>query len=386
MEKTIYLDHCGTTPLSSKVKDILASEDLLSTYGNPSATHHDAGAAAAKVIEKARETIGKNFGVDPQKVIFTSGASEANNIILLGFWLRFRDRGCRIIYSAIEHKSVLEPAKQVGDLGKADSLELPVNASGLVDLEKLKGLLSDNPRGVPTLVCVMHTNNEIPVRQPIEEVARLCEEHRAYFHCDAVQGFVREKIRFQDMSYGSVVISAHKVYGPKGVGVLLLGNTRTTPLFLPPYLGGEQEFGLRPGSHNTLAIRAAEIAISLHEDQREALLIHLKQCDRIFTETMSEQVPGFHLTVEETTSVPGIVNFYIDQVDAPSLLLKVPSVCLNRGASCMGAGGEKYSHVPKALGLPVEIQANVLRASFGFGCTIPEIKEAVLRLAQATRR
>ena len=387
-EPIYYFDHCGTTRPSEPVKQSMIDSVHKEHFGNPSAVHHAAGFQASEDVERARLSIAealRSHSPGPQHIIFTSGASEANNLVILGFWMRFRDRGARILYGATEHKSVLEPAKQVGDLPNGLATELPVDKMGTVDLRVLESLLKDNPGKTPTLVALMHTNNEIPTRHPVEAIAALCKTYKAYFHCDTVQGFVRETIDLASGNYGSVVLSPHKIYGPKGVGILAFSASPLRPPIMPPYVGGDQEFGVRPGTLNPYSIVPAALAVAEHEKNRAALLQHLRACDELFAREMTARCKGFRLTVPVNPSVPGIVNFYIDQQDAPSLLQKMQRVCINRGASCTGAGGEKYSHVPKALGLPIEIQANVLRASFGWNATLEDIKKGVEEIALAVK-
>ena len=372
MSEIFYLDHCGSTPLDPSVAKILVEGIQKNHFGNPTASHHAAGLLASQEVEISRLAIANELHCAPHQIIFTAGASEANNLVILGFWLRFRVRGCRILYGATEHKSVLEPAKQLADLPNGSGVELPVDSSGVIDLAVLEKYLADNSKKVPTLVALMQSNNEIPARHPVEKIAALCKVHKAYFHCDAVQSFVRESLDLSSGNYGSVVISPHKIYGPKGIGILAFADSNLKSPIIPPYTGGEQEFSMRPGTSNTLAIRAAAVAIEVHSANRERLLTHMRACDEAFCETMKKNAKGFHLTVPRNTTVPGIINFYIEGHDAPSLLLKLQKTCINRGASCTGAGGEKFSHVPRALGLPIEVEANVLRASFGFGCTVEE--------------
>lgn len=373
MSEIFYLDHCGSTPLDPAVAKVLIEGVQKNHFGNPTASHHKAGLLASQEVEASRLAIATELHCAPHQIIFTGGASEANNLVILGFWLRFRDRGCRILYGATEHKSVLEPSKQVADLPNGSGVELPVDSFGVIDLAVLEKLLADNPKKVPTLVALMQTNNEIPARHPVEKIAALCKTYKSYFHCDAVQAFVREPLDLSSGCYGSVVISPHKIYGPKGIGILALADSILKPPVIPPYTGGEQEFSMRPGTSNTLAIGAAAAAIKIHSANREKLLAHMRVCDEAFCETMQKNADGFHLTVPMNTTVPGIINFYLEGHDAPSLLLRLQKTCINRGASCTGSGGEKFSHVPRALGLPIEVEANVLRASFGFGCTVEEV-------------
>jgi cysteine desulfurase len=369
-----YLDHCGSTPLAPEV--LTTSQSFLDAgiYGNPAAAHHEAGQKAGQLVVSSRKTIADALGASVDEIILTSGATEANNLLLWGFALRYRARGCHIIFGATEHKSVYDTCLSLAELPGVTAQEAPVDRAGLTDLTALKGLL-DQSRGRPTLVAIMHTNNEIPARQPIEDISKLCLNSGAFFHCDGVQGYVREKINFGARIFGSYVISAHKIYGPKGLGILVLGDNPLSPRLTPAYRGGNHERGIRPGTLNTLAIAAGAKAISVHESKRRDRVTHMSECARVFVDTIRD-LQGFRLTVPVNDQAAGIVNFYVEGLDAQTLLANTPEVCINRGASCTGSGGETFSHVPKALGLPVEIGANVLRASFGDGASVDQCRDA----------
>lgn len=371
--------------MSARVKQFLKEtidEDL---FGNSMASHHVAGRLAFMKIEQARAKAAELLGLkDSKSVIFTGSATEANNLVINGFWLRFRDRGCRVLYSAIEHKSALESCQRIATFAGCQAHEIPIDSNGNVDLDVLKTHLKDNPKRLPTLVVMMHTNNEIPVRFPVESISELCQEHRAYFHCDAVQGIVRERIQVDKQSYGSLVISPHKFYGPKGVGILCLSDQSTCTPLAPFIIGGDQEFGMRPGTLNTHGILASIDALKELDETRANLVKHMTSCQNAFISTLQAS-PKFHRTIPTSHHAPGIVNFYLENWDALTLLSKLSKTCINRGASCTGAGGEKFSHVPRALGLPLEIQANVLRASFGWGCSVENAVEAAREILDICR-
>jgi cysteine desulfurase len=269
---------------------------------------------------------------------------------------------------------------------------IPVKRSdGCVDLNALSASLDkDSSASIPTLIALMWCNNEIPARNPIEEIATLCAKHKAFFHCDAVQGIVRENINTGQLSalgLSSMVFAPHKIYGPKGIGVLVIPERSPMLRLDAPLQGGEQEKGLRPGTLNTLAIIGAGVAVSVHENRRPELLTHLQSCDDTFIDAMTANTPGFSLTIPRAKSCPGIVNFHVDRVDAQSLIHEISEVvCANRGASCSGAGGEKIRHVPTALGLPVEIAANVIRVSFGFGNSLEDARRAADFFIQAIKK
>jgi cysteine desulfurase len=313
--------------------------------------------------------------------MFTSGAAEANHLILWGFALRYHTQGCRVLFGTTEHKSIIETAQALTEVNGVSVAEVPVGSDGTVDLEDLKRQLSSAPH-TPTLVCLMHINNEVPARHPIEAISTLCKRHNAFFHCDGVQGFVRESIDFAQQTFGSYVISSHKIYGPKGCGVLVIGDNPLATRLAPAYRGGSQERGLRPGTVNTLAIVGAAKAIEEHSMQRIVRVQHMTRCANIFVEEMTQRSKDFRLTTPLVKNAPGIVSFYIDGIDAPTILAATPDLCINRGSSCIGAGGERFSHVPKALGLPIEVQANVLRASFGEIISQEDSRQAAVILAQ----
>jgi cysteine desulfurase len=384
-DRLFYLDHCGSTPLAPLVRDEILGFLASDIYGNPSADHHQAGRRAADIIDDARQNIASAIGARPENIIFTSGATEANNLALWGFFLRYRGRGCRLIYGATEHKSVIEVAENIATVGGADVLKNPVLPSGSLDLNILEDHLKSG-KGRPTLVAIMHINNEIPVRHPINEISQLCHRYGAFFHCDGVQGYVREPVNLNSGSFGSYVFSAHKIYGPRGVGILAIADNQLASRFAPAHRGGDQEYGLRPGTPNTLAIVGAARAVQLHEAERARRVIHMHACAEAFTNALLTNVDYARLTVPIDSCAAGIVNFYIEGLDAPSLLSCVPDICINRGASCIGSGGEHYSHVPMALGCPVEIQANTLRASFGDAVTADDSVAAALRLAEAIHK
>ena len=368
LDQTLYLDHCGSTPLCEDVKAKL--HELLDndSFGNPSASHHLAGLKADRVLTAARLEISTATNAAPEDIIFTGGATEANNLVLWGHALRYQGRKPRILYGATEHKSVYETCIAINSHGLAITEEVAVLSDGSVDLDKFERQLMLH-RGQPTLVALMHINNEIPARHPIDDIARLCNKYGAFFHSDGVQGFVREPLDFSHNVFGSYVISPHKLYGPKGVGVLILGKNALSPRVAPVLIGGDQERGHRPGTPNLLAIAGAATAISLHNNRRTTRVQHMQRCVDSFLRRLSELTNQIHLTIPYNPAGAGIVNFYVDKLDAPTLLEQIPNVCINKGSSCLGANGEKFSHVPRALGLPIEIQANVLRASFGDAIT-----------------
>lgn len=381
----IYLDHCGTTPTSDAVRAEMLLYLQNETFGNPAARHHPAGSAAHECVENARAEIAAILNVHHDGVVFTSGATESNNLVIYGFLNRHRDRGCRIIVGASEHKSALEPALQAGSFGNSTVSTLPINRStAVIDPDDLENLLKKSS-SIPTLVVLMHCNNEVPARHPVEVVAKICRHYGAFFHCDAVQGVVREAIDFRHLGASSLTWTPHKLYGPKGVGVLLLDDIR--PMRIQPlHRGGEQEKSLRPGTLHTMGIAMTAATLREHSKRRSDLVAHLRLSEDLFVKMLTDADIGFNLTVPLSPECPGIVNFWLANIEVQTLLASLGPVCVNRGASCTGAGGEKMSHVPGAMGLPIEIAANVIRASFGFAATVPQVKKAADIIVDVTRK
>jgi cysteine desulfurase len=220
------------------------------------------------------------------------------------------------------------------------------------------------------------------VRYPIEDIAILCRSFDAFFHCDAVQGYVRENINVIKHSISSLVISPHKFYGPKGIGILALGDELTATPFSPVYVGGEQEQGLRPGTVDLPLIVGATEAMRLHELNRREFLKHLNDCQSTFIEGLSSDKNMWNWTVPPSDKVPGLINLWFKNTNAQALIQKIPEICISRGATCSTAG-EQHSHIPQLLGYPTEVSANVLRISFGHQCTVASCKEAAQHLINA---
>ena len=379
-----YLDHCGSTPVAPEVESTIIEFVKSGNFGNPSAAHHAAGSRAFELVETCRESIARDLGAKPSQIIFTSGASEANNLLLWGFALRYRARGCHILFGATEHKSIFDTATALTDLEGVTSSCIPVNSNGTADLNHLE-LALQGLQNKSVLVALMHINNEVPVRHPVEEISKICRKYGAFFHCDGVQGFVREPLDFSQGLFGSYVLSSHKIYGLKGFGVLVLGDGLLSTRISPPYHGGGHERGMRPGTLNTLAIAAGATSISLHNKKRKERLAHMNSCAKAFIDRLQRELPEMRLTLPMNDLAVGIMNFYVPGIDAPTLLAAMPDICINRGASCIGSGGETFSHVPKALGFPIEIQANVLRASFGEAISVQGSQEAAVLISQRTK-
>ncbi len=378
----IYLDHCGTTPLADCVNKVMQQYEA-NNFGNPSAFHHHSGERAATSLAAARQQISEILQAPFDGIVFTSGATEANNCILQGFAIKHQHRRARLIIGATEHRSIFETAHFCQKHLGAETVIAPVNARGIIDLQQFQEICArDSHR--PTLVAIMHINNEIPTLAPLSEIAIICEKFDYHLHCDTVQSYVRQPLSLLDLRVHSLVISPHKFYGPKGIGILALRDGAKDAGITSLIHGGEQEFGLRAGTPNVALAVGAAAAMQYHEQRRQQLVQHMHACQQTFIDTLATENINWNYTVPTNTQCAGILSLWFPGVNAFDVLAALPEICINRGSSCSG-GGEKYSHVHSALGLPIEVAANVLRVSFGDGATVAQCQSAAQKISAYIR-
>lgn len=375
--RAIYLDNAATTPLDPLVRDqMLAWLGTEAGYANPASTHGP-GRQAAAAVEHAREQVAALLGATAEEIVWTSGATEANNLAIFGAARAHGERrGRRIITLRTEHKSVLEPCRQLAREG-FELVELPVAADGTLDLQELITALQQ-----PTcLVALAAVNNETGVRQDLPRIAALAQEHGALLHVDAVQAVGRVAL---DPSIGIdlLSVSAHKLYGPKGIGALYV--RRQPRVRLQPLLyGGGQEAGLRPGTvavHQAVgmgeAFRLGQAALAT-EPQR---LAELKQ--RLWQGLQPLDGVVLHGRVD---GAPHILNIGFVGVHGEALAAELPQLAASASSACTSAQGG-MSHVLRAMGVPEQLAHASLRLSLGRFTTEPDIDQAVEWLVAAVRR
>jgi cysteine desulfurase len=373
----IYLDHHATTPVDPRVLAAMLPV-FTKTYGNPSSRVHVFGEEAARAVGEAREQVADLLGASPDEIVFTSGATESNTLALEGSLAR-EGRG-HVVTSALEHSSVLEPLKRLAKRG-LDVTVLPSTPEGLVSVAQVRDALRPDTR----LVSLMAANNEVGTLQPVGEVAALCRERGILFHTDAVQALGKVELPLAEADLAS--LSAHKMYGPKGVGALFVRASRRPRIRLEPVLlGGGQEGGVRSGTLNVPGIVGFGVAASL---AREALasgepgrLLALR--DRLLA-GLRRELEGVHVNGALSPRLPGNLHVSIDRAEAETLLLSLGGrIAISSGAACAEAGG-KGSHVLRALGLPDERVYTALRFGLGRYNTEAEIDSCVAELASAVR-
>lgn len=351
----IYLDHNATTPMREEVIAAIGPF-IREAFGNPSSLHLS-GRRVREAIEEAREKVAKAIGAASSEIYFTSGGTEADNLALFGV-AQGAKRRKKILVSAIEHPAVLEAAKALKGIGFQIEF-LPVNRNGVVDLEKAEELIDDNT----LMVSLMLANNETGVLQPIKEIASICKAHGVIIHTDAVQAFGKVGFDVEELGVDLLSLSAHKVYGPKGIGALFVRKgLRLRPLLY----GGHQERGLRPGTENVLGIvgfgAAAEAAMV---DLKKGVMDRIAKLRDLLEGQILQRIP-FVVVNGSGPRVPNTTNisFAFIEGEALTLLLSEEGIAVSTGSAC-SSGSFEPSHVLLAMGLPHEIAQGAIRFSLG---------------------
>jgi cysteine desulfurase len=369
---SVYLDHAATTPMADAA--IAAMTSSLSKIGNPSSLHTQ-GRATRKDVEDAREVIAKAVGALPSEIIFTGSGTEADNAAIKGlFWKSGKKV---IVISAVEHHAVLDPARWLVEHEGAELIEIPVTKTGLIDLGFLKDLIAKRGNEI-ALISVMHSNNETGVIQPVGEVVKIAGVIPV--HTDAVQSFTKTPLSYKDLGVMSMALSAHKVGGPLGIGVLVLRRAFEIPALLH---GGGQEREIRSGTLNAPSIVAFAAAVesSNYDSARVSALR-----DR-FESGLRASVPDAYINGVDAPRLPGITNVTFPGTQSDSLLLLMDSekVSCSTGAAC-SAGVHRPSHVLLAMGHTEITAQSSLRFSCGATSTESDIDFALSVLPTVINR
>jgi cysteine desulfurase len=377
--RRIYLDHHATTPVDPAVAAAMLPY-LTEKFGNPSSRQHALGQEAHAAVEEARAQVARLVGADPADIVFTSGATESDNLAIRGAARALAAKGRHIVTTAIEHPAVLEPCRTLEREG-FEVTTVGVGADGLVSPDDVARAL----RPDTVLVSMMSANNEIGTIQPVAEIGGLCRDRGIVFHADAVQSVGRLPVDVHEWGTDLVSLSAHKMYGPKGVGALYVRRSRRPRLKLQPQAeGGGQEKGVRSGTLNVPGIvgfgeasRLAGEALKGGEAQRIAALR-----DRLL-DGLTERVGGVEVNGSTSHRLPGNLHVSIARAEAETLILSLGGrIAISSGAACAEAGG-KGSHVLRALALPDDRVYTALRFGVGRFNDAAEIDAAVEALAAA---
>lgn len=361
MEKRVYIDYASTTPVDPRVKKIVSQ--CLDVVGNPASRAHRFGHEAEQIVEDARAKLATLLNADPRELVWTSGATESDNLAIKGI---ANSAKCgHIITSAIEHNAVLDTCKHLESQGFAITYINP-NTDGIITIEAVEKALRDDT----ILVSLMHVNNELGTITDIASISELFHKHNAVFHIDAAQSAARLPIDVQKMQIDLISLSAHKMYGPKGIGALYI-KRQTRGKLEPQIHGGGHEGGLRSGTLPTHQIAGMGEAAQIVSSQMATEQAHLSNLTERLLSRFST-LDGVTINGQREQCVPGIVNARFANVNSESMILAMDDVAISTGSACTSAE-IKPSHVLMNIGLSAEEAYSSLRFSFGRFTTEREI-------------
>ena len=367
--RAIYLDSQATTPLDPRALDAMMPY-MTGMYGNPHSVTHAYGWESAEVVDTAREQVGKLINADPKEIIFTSGATESNNMAVKGVANFYHPKKNHVITTVTEHKCVLDSCRALQQQG-FEVTYLPVGQDGLVDLATLEAAI----RPETALVSCMMVNNEIGVIQPIAEIGKLCRSKKVFFHVDAAQAVGKVPVDVNALNIDLMSISAHKLYGPKGIGALYV--RRRPRVRLEPVLsGGGQERGFRSGTlpHPLVAGFGAACEVAGQEMERD--LAHVTRLHQKLYDGVVKKIPDVEVNGSLTSRYPGNLNISFAYVEGESLLMALKDIAISSGSACTSASLEP-SYVLRALGVGDEMAHSSIRFGFGRFTTDEEVDYAI---------
>ncbi len=380
-ERPIYLDYQATTPTDPRVVAAMTPY-FFERFGNPHSVHHAIGRQAEAAVETARAQVAALINAEPREIVFTSGATESNNLAIkgVGRFQKIYGRGTpHLVTCATEHKCVLESARRMESEG-ARVTYLPVRADGLVDLETLEAALTPDT----VLVSVMTVNNEIGVIQPVAKIGALCRSRRIVFHTDAAQAVGKLSIDVQAANIDLMSLSGHKVYGPMGVGVLYV--RRRPRVRLEPLMdGGGQERGFRSGTLPLAPVVGLGAACALAGEVMAAEAERLARLRALLLDSLTTRLDGVTLNGHPERRIPGNLNLSFAGVTAEALIAAMPGLAVSTGSACTSAAVEP-SFVLRALGLPDELAGASLRIGLGRFTTEAEVQKAADEIVTAVTR
>ena len=374
----IYLDAHATTPVDPRVLDAMLPY-FTEQFGNAASRNHSFGWTAKDAVEKARAQVADLIGARAHEVIFTSGATEANNLAIKGITDAYRDKGNHIITCGTEHRSVLDPCGALERQGVRVTY-LPVDIDGLIDPADLRAAVTPGT----ILISIMAANNEIGVLQPLEQIGVIAGEHGIVFHTDAVQAAGKVPFDVNAVQADLISISAHKIYGPKGIGALCLRRRNPRVQLTEQINGGGHERGLRSGTLNVPGIVGFGAAATICKAEMAAESERLFALRNRLNDQLHRNIDDIQVNGSMRHRLPHNLNVSFERLDGDSLLMAVDDIALSSGAACTSAGREP-SHVLTALGLDDELVRASLRFGLGRWTTELEIDAVVSKLSATVR-
>ena len=374
----IYLDYQATTPTDPRVVEAMMPY-FTEHFGNPHSRNHAYGWEAEEGIEIAREQIASLIGASAKEIIFTSGATESNNLALKGVAQFYKDKKNHIVTLVTEHKCVLDSCRHLEQDG-FDVSYLPVQQNGLVDLDLLRETVTDKT----AIVSIMGVNNEIGVIQPLAEIGAICREKGAFFHTDCAQAVGKIPLDVNEMNIDLMSISGHKIYGPKGVGAIFV-RRRPRVRLVAMINGGGQERGMRSGTLPTPLCVGLGKACAIAQEEMGAEAERMKMLSDRFLDKVEGRLSEVYMNGDRDQRIPGNLNLSFAYVEGEGLMMGIKDLAVSSGSACTSASLEP-SYVLRALGVDEELAHTSLRIGFGRFTTEEEVDYAVDRICGEVER
>ena len=379
MKTPVYMDYAATTPVDPRVLEKMLPF-FRERFGNAASRNHSFGWEAEEAVKRARQQVASLINAGSREIIWTSGATESNNIAVKGTAAILREKGNHVITQVTEHKAVLDPCKYLEQQGFRVTY-LPVDSGGVIDLEQLGRAMTEDT----VLVSIMLANNEIGTIQPVGEIGRLCKERGVIFHTDATQAFGKLPIDVEAMGIDLLSCSAHKIYGPKGVGALYVRRKNPRVRCAPVLHGGGHERGMRSGTLNVPGIVGLGQAAELAREEMAAEAQRLASYRQRLWDRISSQLDQVTLNGHPERHLPNLLNVSFAYVEGEALMMGFNDIAVSSGSACTSASLEP-SYVLKALGVGEDLAHSSIRFSFGRFTTEEEIDYAAERVVESVRK
>src|SRR5918992_348085 len=379
MKLPIYMDYHATTPVDPRVMEAMLPY-FTQTFGNAASRNHPFGWEAEEAVEKARKQVADLIGANAKEIIFTSGATESNNLAIKGIAEMYREKGNHIITCVTEHKAVIDTCKKLEKHGYRVTY-LPVQKDGRISLDDLKAAITDKT----ILITIMTANNEIGVIQPIAEIAAIAKEKGIFFHTDAVQAAGKVPFNVNELKVDLVSLSAHKMYGPKGVGALYVRRRNPRVLLSEQINGGGHERGMRSGTLNVPGIVGLGKAAELCKAEMASDTERLGRLRDRLNEALHRNLDELYINGSMEHRLPHNLNISFAYVEGESLLMGINDVAVSSGSACTSASLEP-SYVLKALGAGDDLAHSSIRFGLGRWTTKEEVDYVADKLINVVRR
>jgi cysteine desulfurase len=361
----IYLDYNATTPIDPEVAK--AMQPYLTEHFGNSSSIHNYGIITKKAVEKARGQIASLINCQPHEIIFTSGGTESNNYAIKGSAFHLKEKGKHIITSSIEHPAVIEVCKYLEKNG-FEVTYFPVDEYGIIVASELEKAI----RPETILITIMHANNEIGTLQPISEISEIAKKYNIRFHTDAAQSVGKVKTDVKDLGIDLLSVAGHKLYAPKGIGALYIKDGIKLEKLMH---GASHEQNLRAGTENVLEIVGLGEAAEIARNNFEQNYNHSKELRDLLYQNIVSELPNAKLNGHPEKRLPNTLNISFPNIEANTLLAKMPEIAASAGAACHSEG-LSVSSVIKAIGLPIELAMGTIRLSTGKFLTVEEVNKA----------